>query len=82
MDKLKSNSDALILSAGDGRKYNCGTMTAVIKADERENCEKYSISKCWQEPYSNGPGAHQHEDNDEVFYVLEGATSILIGDNG
>lgn len=80
MDKLKTNSDALILSAGEGRKYNCGTMTAVFKADESETNEKYSISEWWLELNSDGPGAHKHEENDEVFYVLEGTTSILIGD--
>ncbi|MEQ8879812.1 MAG: cupin domain-containing protein, partial [Cyclobacteriaceae bacterium] len=31
-------------------------------------------------PHSDGPGPHQHEDNDEVFYVLEGTTSFLVGD--
>lgn len=60
--------------------YNCGTMTAIFKADENEIKEKYSVSEWWLEPCSGGPGAHQHEGNDEVFYVLEGTTSILIGD--
>lgn len=73
-------NDALILSAGEGRTYNCGTMTAVFKADENETNEKYSISEWWLEPNSDGPGPHQHEDNVEVFYVLEGTMSILIGD--
>lgn len=39
MEKSKTNSDALILSAGEGRKYNCGMMTAVFKADESETNE-------------------------------------------
>jgi mannose-6-phosphate isomerase-like protein (cupin superfamily) len=73
-------TDALILPNGEGRVYNCGTMTAIFKADENETNEKYSISEWWLEPNSEGPGAHQHEDNDEVFYVLEGTTSILVGD--
>src|SRR5690606_16397218 len=77
----KSNdNDTLILKSGEGRTYNCGTMTAVFKADENETSEKYSISEWWLEPNSGGPGAHQHEDNAEVFYVLEGTTSFLVGD--
>jgi len=32
------------------------------------------------EPDSGGPGAHSHEENDEVFYVLEGTTTFLVGD--
>ena len=55
-------------------------MTAIFKADEQETDEKYSVSEWWLEPNSMGPGAHQHQDNDEVFYVLEGCCSFLIGD--
>jgi mannose-6-phosphate isomerase-like protein (cupin superfamily) len=73
-------TDSLVLLPGEGRTYNCGTMTAVFKADENETNEKYSISEWWLEPMSDGPGSHLHEDNDEVFYVLEGTPSILVGD--
>lgn len=79
--KHKNNTtDTLILSAGQGRTYNCGTMTAIFKADENETNEKHSISEWWLQPNSDGPGAHQHVENDEAFYVLEGTTSFLIGD--
>lgn len=78
--KHKNNAtDSLILPPRQGRTYNCGKMTAIFKADENETNEKYSISEWWLEPNSDGPGAHQHEENDEVFYVLEGTTSFLIG---
>jgi mannose-6-phosphate isomerase-like protein (cupin superfamily) len=69
---------AIVLRPGGGRKYPCGTMTAVFKADEEETQAKYAISEWWLEPYAAGPGAHQHEENDEVFYVLEGTTSFLV----
>lgn len=75
-----SETDPLILKTGEGRTYHCGAMTAVFKADENETAEKYSVSEWWLEPNSDGPGAHLHEENDEVFYVLEGTTSILVGD--
>lgn len=80
MKHINSKKDILILKPGEGRTYNCGTMTAVFKADENETSENYSISEWWLEPNSSGPGAHQHEDNDEVFYGIEGVTSILAGD--
>lgn len=80
MKHTSNGDDPIILLPGEGRVYNCGTMTAVFKADENETQEKYSISEWWLEPNSDGPGAHQHKDNDEIFYVLEGVTSILIGD--
>jgi len=81
MEHKNNNANPLILEEGQGRVYNCGTMTAIFKADENETNQKYSVSEWWLEPNSNGPGAHQHEENDEVFYVLEGTTSILIGEN-
>ena len=80
MEHKNNHTDSLILTKGQGRVYNCGTMTAIFKADENETNEKYSISEWWLEPNSSGPGAHIHEDNDEVFYVLEGTISILVGD--
>lgn len=80
MTHPQNASDKLFLKAGEGRVYKCGTMTAVFKADENETSDKYSISEWWLEPNSVGPGIHQHEDNDEVFYGIEGTTSILVGD--
>ncbi|MCL9806635.1 cupin domain-containing protein [Flavobacterium amniphilum] len=80
MKHKDNHSDILILPKDQGRTYNCGTMTAIFKADENETNEKYSVSEWWLEPNSGGPGAHFHEDNDEVFYVLEGTTTFLIGD--
>lgn len=74
------SNKAIVLKNGEGRKYDCGTMTAIFKADEAETNENYSISEWWLEPNSEGPGAHLHEGNDEVFYVLEGTPSLLIGD--
>ncbi|WP_304067287.1 cupin domain-containing protein [Pedobacter glucosidilyticus] len=73
-------SEVLILTKEQGRVYNCGKMTAIFKADENETNEKYSISEWWIEPGFEGVGAHQHDDNDEVFYMLEGTISFLVGD--
>jgi len=80
MRHKNNSSDALILRSGEGRIYHCGPMKAIFKADENETDEKYSVSEWWLEPKSAGPGAHHHELNDEVFYVLEGTTSFLVGD--
>lgn len=80
MKHQHTSQDPIILSPGEGRVYNCGTMTAIFKADENETNEKYSVSEWWLEPDSSGPGAHSHEENDEVFYVLEGTTTFLVGE--
>ncbi len=70
----------ILLRPNEGRRYNLGSMKAIFKADETETEEQYSISEWWLDPNSDGPGPHRHKDNDEVFYVLEGTCSFLIGE--
>jgi mannose-6-phosphate isomerase-like protein (cupin superfamily) len=64
---------------GAGRVYSMGRIQSVFKADGDETANRYSISEWWLEPDTTGPGAHSH-DEDDVFYVLEGTMSILLGD--
>lgn len=68
-----------MLTPGQGRSYAMGSISAVFKADGNETAGNYSISEWWLEPFSKGPGAHSHEE-DDVFFVLEGTMSFLIGD--
>ena len=70
---------SIVLPPEQGRAYEMGFMRAVFKADGAETDDRYSVSEWWMEPRNTSPGAHHHEDNDEVFYVLEGTASILIG---
>jgi mannose-6-phosphate isomerase-like protein (cupin superfamily) len=70
---------AVCLRPGEGRSYPMGRITAVFKADGRETKGAYSISEWWLEPHTRGPGAHSHAE-DDVFYVIEGTMSVLIGD--
>lgn len=69
----------IILAPSEGRSYSMGTMSAQFKADCAETEGAYSISEWWLEPYSKGPGAHSHPE-DDVFYVIEGVMSFLVGD--
>lgn len=73
----QNKADTIFLKAGEGREYNCGNMKAVFKADENETANQYSISEWWLAPQTLGPGAHQHEDHDEVFYGIEGVTLYI-----
>ena len=57
-----------------------GRIAAVFKADGDESANRYSISEWWLEPRTTGPGAHSH-DEDDVFFVLEGTMSFLLGDH-
>ena len=69
----------IYLPPGEGRSYPMGRINAVFKADMDETQAAYSVSEWWLEPHTQGPGAHSHEE-DDVFYVIEGTMSFLIGD--
>lgn len=64
---------------GAGRHYPMGRIASVFLADGAETSDKYSISEWWLDAHTTGPGAHSHEE-DDVFYVLEGTMSLLLGD--
>jgi mannose-6-phosphate isomerase-like protein (cupin superfamily) len=70
----------VLLPPGDGRHYAMGRIAAVFKADLAETDNRYSISEWWLEPFTRGPGAHAH-DEDDVFFVLHGTMSFLAGDS-
>ena len=65
---------------GEGRAYDLGRLRAVFKADGVETGGAYSMSEWWLEPYTKGPGAHHH-DEDDTFYVLEGTITFFVGGN-
>ena len=67
------------LAPGEGRRYDMGRLATVFKADGAETADRYSISEWWLDPHTDGPGAHTHPE-DDVFYVLEGTMTFLVGD--
>lgn len=69
---------AVVRAPGDGRVYPLGLMSAVFKADGTETGGTYSVSEWILEPHSPGPGAHVHEQEDDVFYVLEGTVTFIL----
>lgn len=68
------------LPAGGGRCYDMGKLTALFKADKDETGGAYSVSEWILQPGQDGVGAHSHESNDEIFFVLEGSPEILVGE--
>ena len=74
-------SGAIVLGPDGGRVYEMKTLRAVFKADGAETGNRYSVSEWWLDAHKPGPGAHKHDDNDEIFYVLEGTPSILLGEH-
>ena len=79
--KYRKQLQPIILQPNEGRNYNCGSMTAVFKADEEETNFNYCVSEWWMDANSKGPGKHLHKENDEIFYILEGTASLLIDDD-
>jgi len=82
--EIRMSSDApsrkaVILGPNEGRAYAMGRIGAVFKADGGETESRYSISEWWLEPDTQGPGAHSHPE-DDVFYVIEGTMSLLVGE--
>jgi len=72
-----TNRASIHLAPGAGRAYAMGPLRAVFKADGDETRGRYSISEWWLDPYTRGPGAHEHAE-DDVFFVLEGTMSFLV----
>ncbi|WP_444946790.1 cupin domain-containing protein [Microbulbifer sp. VTAC004] len=62
-----------------GRSYDMGRIAAIFKADGEETANQCSVSEWWIEPNTKGFGAHSHEAEIELFYVLEGTMSFLVG---
>lgn len=69
----------VILQPGAGRAYPMGRIGAVFKADGAETAGRYAVSEWWLEPHTQGPGTHAH-DEDDLFYVIEGTMSVLVGE--
>jgi mannose-6-phosphate isomerase-like protein (cupin superfamily) len=80
-ETVVKNRDLIALPPGGGRHYAMGKLSAVFKADEDETGNGYAISEWILEAGQQGVGAHKHEANVEIFYVLEGEPEILTGTN-
>jgi len=71
---------SIFLPPGEGRPYEMGALRAVFKADGDETQNRYCVSEWWLEPNTKGPGAHLHDENYEVFYVIDGRPAMLVGE--
>jgi mannose-6-phosphate isomerase-like protein (cupin superfamily) len=80
MSSNDKRSGVIHIPSGGGRSYLMGGMSSVFLADGEETADTYSISEWWLDPRQPGPGAHSHEANDDIFYVIEGVVTFLVGD--
>src|SRR5690606_17853241 len=79
MSSKSPSRKPVFLPPNQGRRYSMGPIEALFLADDEETAARYSISQWWLEPHTAGPGAHSH-DEDDVFFVIEGTMSFLVGD--
>lgn len=70
--RAMSERDVIALPADGGRRYEMGQLAAVFKADEAETGSRYSVPEWILKPGQDGVGAHSHDANEEIFYVLGG----------
>ena len=75
----KLPAGVILLPPGAGRFYACGPMQSLFLADGKETGDRYAVSIWWVDPGKAGPGAHSHEANEELFYVIEGTMTFLVG---
>jgi mannose-6-phosphate isomerase-like protein (cupin superfamily) len=80
MSHSNERSKAIYLPQGAGRSYEMGGMSSLFLADGEETADSYSISEWWLDAHQAGPGAHKHDANDDIFYVLEGTVTFLLGE--
>jgi mannose-6-phosphate isomerase-like protein (cupin superfamily) len=73
------HDEVIVLGPGEGRAYAIGPMRGVFKADGVETGDRYCVSEWSVEPGSEGPGAHSHEAQEELFLVTRGTMSFLVG---
>lgn len=73
------SDEPIVLPPGAGRTYDLGPMRGVFKADGNETGDRYCVSEWSVEPGEQGPGAHSHEANDELFLVTRGTMRFLVG---
>jgi quercetin dioxygenase-like cupin family protein len=65
---------------GDGERLDAGATEIVIKATGEETDGTFFLAESTIPPNFPGPPPHTHETLTDMFYVLEGTVTFLIGD--
>jgi mannose-6-phosphate isomerase-like protein (cupin superfamily) len=74
-------AEAVIYPPGDGERHDAGgSSTIVIKATGADTAGSFFLSETTIAPGFPGPPPHRHERLHDMFYVLEGILTMLVGD--
>jgi mannose-6-phosphate isomerase-like protein (cupin superfamily) len=78
-EEVLDNPDSTVLETGRGQRFWLMGDFYAVKATAEQTGGAYSITEIESFP-GNGPPAHIHRKEDECFYVVEGAFSVILGD--
>jgi mannose-6-phosphate isomerase-like protein (cupin superfamily) len=67
-----------LLAARERALLPGGANARGLQGGRAETDDRYCVSEWWLESGDSGPGPHSHEDNVEIFYVIEGTMRFLV----
>ena len=73
--------EATVHRAGEGERHLAGNSQIVIKATGEETAGSFFLSESTIEPGFPGPPLHTHERLHDMFFVLEGALEMRLGED-
>lgn len=72
--------EAVVHRPEEGERHRAGSSEIVIKATGEETAGTFFLSESTIAPGFPGPPPHHHERLIDMFYVLEGVLTVLLGD--
>jgi quercetin dioxygenase-like cupin family protein len=72
--------DALLQGPGEGEHHDAGTAQILIKADGEHTGGSFYLAESTLAPGFAGPPPHRHRRLHDMFYVLEGTLTLLLGE--
>ena len=72
--------DALLQGPGEGEHHDAGSAQILIKADGEHTGGSLYLAESSLAPGFAGPPPHRHRRLHDMFYVLEGTLTLLLGE--
>jgi quercetin dioxygenase-like cupin family protein len=72
--------DALLHGPGEGEHHDAGVAQIFIKADGEHTGGSFYLAESTLAPGFAGPPPHRHRRLHDMFYVLEGTLTLLLGE--
>jgi quercetin dioxygenase-like cupin family protein len=72
--------DAVVHQPGEGERHGLGSSELVIKATGEDTGDSFFLSETMIAPAFPGPPPHVHDRLHDMFYVLDGALTVRLGE--